>query len=411
MKMNLGKRVKSERLTRWVARLVAPFAVVLVVSACSTTLQLQPKVSSTELPRKVPLLVQVDHSPGFINTAVPVDVYGNRHEFIFAIGQASDEILRATYTNVFESVSDWGKNYSSWSMSGQSHVILQPTIKSFVFPVRGMTGPFFAQITYTFTLFSLDGIKLLEWAITGEGESGQASPMDESGPFRQAAEKAMEKAAMRFTRSFEDVPEVKRFVAGMPVEEANADAHMQKTCIDETPVRKAKGTYEGVVTVEVNPERQGNGSELAHLRIIRLSILNEGDRRIVFYPSDVRLVLEQGQALHPIRGCVVAAALTTRHWRFPPWPAGIGVGALPLFFMSMTNAAIAARERQELASHLRTYQAEELTDMTLEDNDASTGLLFFYTPIAGEITSEMIVPVVDVKTATRYVVRLPVKLN
>lgn len=79
--------------------------------------------------------------------------------------------------------------------------------------------------------------------------------------------------------------------------------------------------------------------------------------------------------------------------------------------MSMANAAIAARERQELASRLRTYQAEELTDMTLEDNDASTGLLFFYTPIAGEITSEMIVPVVDVKTATRYVVRLPVKLN
>jgi hypothetical protein len=413
MKTNLEKRGILDRPARWIIRLTVLFAVAHFVGACSTTLQLQPKVSSSEPSRKVPLSVQIDHSPAFVNTVVPVDVYGNLHEFIFTIGQASDVILRATYPKVFEHVSDWVGNYSSWTMPGQSDVILSPKISSFAFPIRGTMGPYFAQITYTFTLSSLDGTKLLEWSVTGEGESGKSTPMDESGPFRLAAEKAMEKADLRFTRSFEEVPEVKRFLTGMSADNATADAKTQKTFADAMHAKTVKGTYDGVVTVEASHVKPNDGSQPAFLKETRITILNEGDHRIVFYPSDVRLVYEDGQTMPPIRGCVVSAAMTTRHWKFPQiyiYP-GVGVASLPLFFTSMANAAIVARERQERTSHLRTYQAEELTDMALEDKDASTGLLFFYSPVAGEITSEIIVPVVDVDAATRYVVRLPIKLE
>lgn len=402
---------REKRPRFWSPCLLVLCTVTFTVVACSTNIQLKPTNTSAYFSRKVPLSVQVDHSPDFINTAVPVDVYGNRHEFIFSIGKASDEMLRATYPRVFEHVSDWGKNYSSWTIPGQSDVILSPKISSFSFPVRGTMGPYFAQIDYTFTLSSLDGSKILEWSVTGEGESGQSTLMDESGAFRLAAEKAMEKAVLKFTRSFEEVPEVKRFLSGMPADGTTADEKTQKTYADATLEHSTKGTYEGVVTVEASQVKTSDESQPSFLKATRITILNEGDHRIVFYPSDIRLIYEDGRTIPPVRGCVVAAALSTRHLKFPPLPPGVGVASLPLFFTSLANAAMVSREKKERASLLRTYQAEELADLTLEQKEASTGLLFFYTPVPGQMAADMIVPVVDVEESTRYIVRLPVNLK
>jgi hypothetical protein len=107
--------------------------------------------TSPELSRSIGIY----HSAQFLNYQVSADAYGNRHEFVFPIGPASNKLFRDAYPKTLRSFQYIGEN-ESWDAVGKNFdAVLEPQIDSFSFPLHTLKGPYWAEVVYRFNLYSL----------------------------------------------------------------------------------------------------------------------------------------------------------------------------------------------------------------------------------------------------------------
>lgn len=393
---------------------------VSMLSGCSSTLSLKPAISTPPGLRKLQVHAGFFHSSAFCAYQQTADVYGNKHTFVFPIGAASDTLFKSVYPDVFQRVTSLKNRTVESSAAEKVAVVIEPEIESFQFPLQSLMGPYWAEIIYRFTLYASDGKRLVSWTAKGWGEGGDGRVYGEFGPIAEATDNAMQSAARKFIRSFEHVPEVKRWAAGMPAEGATAFAGNQVARFSETAgAGVVEGSYKGVVTVSVklnaDPGTQASGSDSALARVgisaVEVLVKNEGQNHLLLDPSNMVWAPAGRQEIFPVPVSLIAAALTTRYGRIGPVATGVGPAALPALFTSLANAAAIAAERKEIASNLEVYGRKELHETVLQRAETVAGLAYFPAEINGSGGGELRVPVIDVDSAVRYVVHLPVKAN
>lgn len=392
----------------------------ILVCGCSSRVKLQPSVASHPNFERLPISVGFYHAQEFLTYQRSFDAYGNGHQFIFPLGSASDALFREIYPKIFEDVEQVDALPSKAAPSEKLVGVIAPEIEDFQFPLQNLKGPYWADIIHRFKVYSPEGKVLLSWKAMGWGESGDGSIYGEFGPIADSADKAMQDAASRFIRSFKDVPEVKRWLCGMPIEGATASPDKQLT---RPSLNLAEGSteyfYEGVVAVRaktlLEPGYQTATEKISRNKAaivgIELFIENTGSRQLVLHPSNISLELEHEQEINSVPASFVASAITTHYVMIGPVAPGTGLAAIPSLIVSLINAASSEAERRELKSNLEKYRNQELHDAVLREAESIRGLVFFRVMPAKSVSGELKVPVIETESATRYLIRIPIKIS
>jgi hypothetical protein len=217
-------------------------------------------------------------------------------------------------------------------------------------------------------------------------------------------------------RSFYDVPEAKRWAGNMTLNEANALPEGQVTeTVADAKQRTVTGLYPGIAKVRVQPLADAD-------LVFKVTVENLSSRRLRIHPSTIALELPSGERLSPVPVYAYGAA------RLPQDPAAQDRAA-PLADIPGLEAVFAytwpiivlvavleelssiTAENKALDAHLETHRGEELREKRLSGGTATSGDVYFLAP-AGTVPAEgssFVLPIVDLDTATRYEVRLPIQ--
>ncbi len=384
--------------------------VTLIVTAtlcgCVTTdVTIKPAVNLPQISPQVQMTVGVYQSPEF-------RAYESiARQYRFPVGEASVALFQELFTKAIKKVV-WIENRPPISTGGlQFSAVIEPQIDEFrVFWLLVSNAyKVWAEIHYGFTVYSPDGAVLTSWTVKGGGES---TSLD------RAVNYAMQEAAHRFITSFNEVPEAKRWLQGLPQQGSQASRVVQTTrSAPEFSKQAILGAYPGVVTVcaDTNPVLKGQNIEVSTrfkesgLIAIRVEIKNQGSHRLLIRHRDITIVRPDGTELSSLPASIFAALGVNPRMKGWTAPSGVGVGALPLVFTSLLNVAAMEAERKEMEAHLSIYKDRELYDTTLVRGKSVQGHVYFAAPVESMDLEDLklVVPVIDFDSATRYVVQLP----
>jgi hypothetical protein len=221
----------------------------------------------------------------------------------------------------------------------------------------------------------------------------------------------VEDAGIRFMRSFYDVPEAARWARSQKLDEANASLSAQLTeTAGEGEKSGVVGLYRGVARVQVQAHAD---TDLG----FKVAVENLSAHRLLIGRANVALQLPDGTRLRPAPIYAFAAARqqgnsTTPYFHIPPPPISLAPSyfAMANLISMLIVMDSMATEQKALDSHLEKHRGEELGEKRLAVGASISGDIYFGGPPKAVVPagSFLSLPIVDLDTATRYEVRLPV---
>lgn len=428
--MALGQPVRSGANSR--ERRAAIFPAVLlagiVLSGCAGTATLDPQFTPQADSAPIPRSVGVYYSPELRAYEATVVPRYQEAELTLPLGQASVSLLRQALAGIFEDVVEVGSRPLPSRPDSRFDALIEPRIENFTFrPMRTGGWRFWTVIRYGLTIRAPDGHEITRWTVRGSSAVADADDLWVWSSYtipERAVEGAMQNAAEALAASFEEVPEAVRWRHGQPVDAGTAPATGQITQFQpQSGDYQIRGRYEPVVAVSADPYKSPDPATeniTADLRkagafSVRLAVENLGGRRLLFRRPEIALRFPDGTALEPVSGAYLSAALTTRRTRVggianPPGGglATLIVGAANLL-IALRNQAASESETAQATVYELLYRSDELQDGHLGPGKTAQGYVHFRVPPRLREAEGMTlsVPVVDLDTATRYVVALP----
>jgi hypothetical protein len=415
----MGCRSPSEGRSRFLSLFVSAFSCLLVLG-CTTTPKLKPTLSLTAEQEKIPKTIAVLYTPGFREYKHVADPYHNKANVEFLIGSASFDLFRSVFSRSFEKV----KELDTLAHEGEElqgvDGIIEPKINSFKFRSR-MAGhwTYWADITYEIGLTHPDGSPVTSWRIRGTGEGSGGLTFDEERSWANPVELAMQDAAEQLAASFHETPEAVRWLRGMPEEGATAPMESQTWCsAQDQSSGPVAACYKGVVlgqakfNIEADPAVEKAQAKLKEkgLAAVGLYLKNEGKHTLNVRRSSISLENRGRQAVGPMPCSFFAAAATPYDVRLPVI-IGTGGAALVNLVFALVNVAATHEEEKQSGNYSAIFKKYEFKDVLLKEGDTAKGALFFgFTP--GDLSTTdlfLLVPVVDLDSATRYVLKVPVQ--
>ena len=401
--------------------LILPVLFCLLVLGCTSTPQLKPALPLAADQEKIQKTIGVHYSPEFRDYMHVADPYHNKHNVEFLIGSASVELFRSVFSRTFREVKELDTlAYGGAELQGVDGVI-EPKIKSFKFYSR-IAGrlTYWADITYEIALTHPDSSQATTWHIRGMGENSGDILLGEERSWANPVELAMQDAAAHLAVSFQESPEAVRWLRGIPAEGATASMESQKVWTDQDQSGgHTRIGFEGIVSaravfnIEADPEVEKAQAKMKEkgLVAVGLHLKNEGNHALRVRRSDIALANPERKALGPMPCSFFAAAATPYNVRLPNIVGGTGYVALPQLVFALVNLAVTSEEERESGNYSATFKKYEFADVLLKEGDSARGAVFFaFAP--GDLSTTdlfLLVPVLDLDSATRYVLKIPVQ--
>lgn len=379
--------------------------------------------------QKVARPVAFLHTKAFRDDVQTIEPYGNKYYMPLKTGEASDRVLRATYAQIFAAPRVVA-SAADLAESGSAHApvaLIEPSIVKFDYvnaSARGW-GPFFAEITYSFSLADAAGAPLASWRVRGIGrydpsvDKQEPLPRSETAMLAEAPRLAINAAAIEFVHSFERVPELIRLSRDMPLAGANVPAERQTTREGAPAGAGVEAAYAGAFELQVQravlprppPEIVTEVPQEPYLLPVRLTLHNRSAHRLALYPADAEW-LPAGQAagaqqpLSPLPGPVVSAFLAGQPFGLMVGVMSPGTGMLPGLFAAIVNLAELSRQKKEFTAWSAAIDRELLAAGVTAPAASRSGLVFFPRPSRLDGGS-LLIQVIDLDDALRYSVRVP----
>jgi hypothetical protein len=400
----------------------------VLLSGCAGTATLDPQFTPQADSDPIPKSVGVTYSPelrAYETTVVPRIHEG---ELTLPLGHASVSLLRRVFPSIFEDVVEAGSRPSPSRRLARLDAVIEPRIDDFTFRALRTGGwRFWTVIRYSLTIRAPDGREIARWTVRGSSAVADADDRwvwSSHTILERAIESAMQSAVQALAASFEEVPEAVRWRRGQPVDAGTAPAAGQITEFGpQSGEYRMRGLYESVVAVAADPYKSPDPATeniMADLRkagafSFLLAVENLGGRRLLFRRPEIALRFPDGTALEPVSGSYLSAALTTKRTRVggianPPGGglAAAIVGVANLIIL-LRNQGASESETAQATVYELLYRSDELKDGRLGPGETAQGYVHFRVPPRLREAEGMTlsVPVVDLDTATRYVVSLP----
>jgi hypothetical protein len=397
------------RGTSW-ARGASVLALAALLPACVSTIPLDPGAEFVPpSPLRVPLTVGVYYSPELRAYTFEVR-QGAMDKLLFPVGHATVRLLDALNPSVFARTVPLDSRPPLSATAPSVDAVLEPAIER----VNLSSGPFVAQrvllwaeLTYRFTVQAPTREQPESWTVTGSGEATAGAGQSFDKAAATAMERAMRDAGQKWLTSFFYIPEARRWARGLPAAGSTAPEDGQTTTTEGLRVR---ASYADMVAVECVFDATTPGVLTAKLRIT-----NEGPRKLFVRPDDVALRVGQEQ-IRAAPASALATALTSGVGRVPAAPPFAGVGTTGIRAMgaanlvgALINLALARSEQRTFEAALLRYRQEDLRDVTLWAEESMEFAAYFLLPgVVGGTEQSLVLPVVDIDRAVRYVVQVPV---
>ncbi len=187
----------------WPLYLYTLLIVVIHLIGCTVTLPLKPTLPPPTEGTKIPVTIGVYYSAEF-RTYQHVSARGG-DRWIFPLGTASVALFDQVFPRVFASTKAVQSRPPLPPSDGALTAIIEPRIETFDYQLAGFIGgTVTVEITYRFTLHSPRGDPIASWVV--KGMAGTFARID------KVTNLAMRDAATKFPTSFEEVPEVRRWL-------------------------------------------------------------------------------------------------------------------------------------------------------------------------------------------------------
>jgi len=401
--------------------LILPILFCLLVLGCTSTPNLKPSLPLAAEQEKIQKTIGVLYAPEFREYKHVADPYHNKHNVEFLIGAASVELFRSVFSRSFQEVKELDTQAYEGEKLQDVNGVIEPKIKSFKFYSR-MAGhrTYWADITYEIALIRPDGSRATSWHIKGTGESSGDFTFDEERSWADPVELAMQDAAAQVAASFQETPEAVRWLRGISDEGAAASMDSQTVwpAQDQSAASTRVG-YQGIISaqarfnIEADSEVEKAQAKLKEkgLVAVGLYLKNEGNHALRVRRSSISFANPERKALGPMPCSFFAAVATPYNVRLPQIIGGTGYAALPQLVFALINLAVASEEERESGAHSATFKKYEFTDVLLKEGDSAKGALF-YAFAPGDLSTTdlfLLVPVLDLDSATRYVLKIPVQ--
>jgi hypothetical protein len=401
--------------------LILPILFSLLVVGCTSTPKLAPSFQPVANHEKIQKSIGVFYAPEFRDYKYVADPYQNKHNVEFLVGAASVELFQSVFSHTFSEV----KELDTLAYGGEHlqsvNGVIEPRIKSFKFYSRMAGRPtYWADVTYEIALTQPEGGQATGWQIRGTGENSGDSLFSEERSWANPVELAMQDAATQMATSFQETPEAVRWLRGMPAEGATAPMESQTAwTVQDQSTESARVGYKGIISaravfnIEADPEVEKAQAKMKEkgLVAVGLYLRNEGNHALRVRRSDISLANPERKALGPIPCSFFAAAATTYNVRLPNIVGGTGYAALPQLVFALINLGFTHEEQRESGNYSATFKKYEFADVVLKEGETAKGALFYaFTP--GDLSTTdlfLLVPVVDLDSATRYVLKIPVQ--
>jgi hypothetical protein len=384
--------------------------VLVILYGCAAPITLEPSAERLPSLGRLPHKIGIYYSPEFRTQR---QTAGGSE---FQIGSASAELLRRVFKKTFDEVTELSARTASQKAKKKITAIIEPSIEAFQSYSMSVGEPrHWAQITYRFKLYTPDGKFLTTWAVNGEGES--------YGAPGRAETLAMELAAGEFVTSFKYIPEAKRWAEGLPVENATVLVRGDQ---NQPPVRfrrhDLRRTDNDLIEFTATPDTPQTGLidsirdsiRASGLFAVKISLKNKRGNRLRLRRSDIALVTADGGEILSLPPTAVYASITTPGGRIHPVGHGIGptqAVAIVNLFSALGNFMAAEAEKERLASISKAYRGLEFKDAILMGGSSTGGIVYFALPtIMADKTLELSAPVVDIDSATRYKIEVPIDI-
>ncbi len=394
---------------------------IIAIAFCGCAVTLKPIVDLPPSTPRIQKTVGVYQSPEFRNyqTTAPILVGADAK---IPLGSASVTLFRELFPKAFEKVVWIERLPTIATAESPFAAVIEPQIDAFKFLFFKGLHIFhsWAEIHYRFVIYTPDGKVIASWTVKGVGEySG-------GGSLAQAVDFAMHEAAWRFIQSFNDVPEAKRWLQGLPQQGAKADESAQTTRpAPEFSKGAMLGTYPGVVAVSIDASHKpGHKPKLGTLNdrhilkagqlfSIRVMVENHGNHRLLLRRKDIALVSPDGTEINPLPTSTFEAVIKGPYVNVCTSTGMSLILDLLLLVDDLAEQGSIDRKRMELEAELLKdlgfSVGKELYDSTLTKGKSVQGCVYFFVPEEGASLDDLklAVPVIDYDAATWYTVRLP----
>jgi hypothetical protein len=342
----------------------------------------------------------------------------------FAVGAASVGMLDDVISKVFRRAV--ALQEGSETPAAGLDAVLVPEIRELSVqiapPLAGRWWFLWGRLTYRFTVTSPSGAPITAWNVTGTAEQlGDAQTETLPPVMARLLTRCIQDAGIRFMRGFYDVPEAERWARNLNVDEV--DSPRQAQVIDSPGdgaalTRSVIGLLPGVAKAEVRPRAETR-------LVLEIRVENQGAHPLLLSPAGMALVLPSSEPQRPVPVYAYAAsqlqreATTSGRLPYIPPPAAVVqpsmFAAYHLIFALAALASMEVEKKTKAAfdAQLEKFRGNELREQRLSAGAATTGDVHFVVPEravpAGQ--PQLVVPIVDLETATRYEMRLPLRLG
>ena len=391
---------------------------------CTSTPKLKPTFQPVAEQEKIQRAIAVLYASEFREYKHVADPYHNKHNVEFLVGAASVDLFRAVFNRTFREVRELDTPAQGEESLQGVDGIIRPKITCFHFYSR-LAGHwnYWTDITYEIEIASADGGQKTAWHIRGAGEGNGAPLFDEERSLANPVELAMQDAASQLAASFFESPEAVRWLRGLPAEGATAPMECQTGWpVQDQSEESAESVwvgYEGIVSaralfnIDAGPEVDKAQAKLREkgLVAVGLHLKNEGNHSLHVRRSNVSLAKLGREAIGPMPCSFFAAMATPSNVRLPYIPGGTGYAAIPQLIFSLANLAIIYEEERESGYYSATFKKYAFTDVVLKQGDTVDGVLLFSFGPENLYTTNvfLIVPVVDLDSAIRYILKVRVE--
>jgi len=420
-------------------KLLSFITLLTIAFSCSVsnTLELKPKVTFSQDLKKLPISIGYYHSPDFmafkdsttIDKILPVGGYRSVSR-IYPLGTSSDAIFKSIYPDIFKSALPVNDTMS-YQTTGIDF-ILKPEIVSFQYttwefvPETGDIAPDWVEIIYLFKLFNPDGKEVASWKTAGWGKYQYRTPH----PLQAPVNEAMNNAAIKFANSFDRVPEVKRCINGLSLENITITPEIQETVMSPQDVDSTfTSGYMGKVSARIKHEFVHKLPQSNKYKVIDtigvdafdVFLINEGQNRLYVDPVNISWIPIAQKEVYPIsRGALSGFYVDWKDYVLwiPPTEDEPEIhDEIDLVFHIVGNFLfnspdpIQMKRKAEYLLRRTYFNREVLPESILNSHTSIAGRIYFPTLRDGPVSGVLEIPVIDLDTATRYIIRFEIPID
>jgi hypothetical protein len=426
-------------------KILVPLILPVIIFSCKapeTTLKLNTEIITPPDCKKLDITVGYYHSPEFLARQDSLILHppfykikaGYDYYFI-PVGTSSDTLFKNIYPKLFDSVLP--VNTTAGNTNKEIDFILKPEIVSLQLTKKYFNCPNWVEIIYLVTMCNPEGKELVSWTVVGWGDISKSGFYDKetgeklarndldkyqktdyiyiSGNSNTAIENALQNAANKFIKSFDQVPEVKRCLNGLSFEDVTVTPEMLDTVmIPQGADSTLTIGYKGIVSARIKcdyinrvPLRNKiSVMDTIGVTSIEVFLKNEGSDKLFIDPLNITWTPAGEQIVYPISPAALSEKNVGTRYKDG---YSMGQSIFALIILGVDLAYDDPIQLKEFETRLKYFSREALGESTLDSNTSVTGNIYFPSLPDAPDSGELEIPVINLDTATRYIIRFKIQ--